>query len=132
MQIFLFKLAQNIVSGAKGAEGALQWTPALLTPHDHYVHMFVYDWMNYHKYKIKFIVLVLRIQCATCALVSVHMTEESMKTEQNVRFSDITVFTFGNVNFVFVYQKAIFPLLLLTQSYLNLNLNPSKGMVGPD
>lgn len=33
-RFFLFKLAQNIGSGAKGAESALQWTPALLTPHD--------------------------------------------------------------------------------------------------
>lgn len=42
---FLFKLAQNIGTGAKGAERAPQWTPALLTPHDVFMCLGVIAWI---------------------------------------------------------------------------------------
>lgn len=44
-RFFLFKLAQNIGSGAKGVERALQWTPALLTPHDVFMCSGVIAWI---------------------------------------------------------------------------------------
>lgn len=67
---FLFKLAQSIGSGAKGAGRTLQWTPALLTPHDVFMCL-GFDCMNYHKYKIQ----------RACLFVFVHVAQESMKIE---------------------------------------------------
>lgn len=106
---FKFKLAQNIVLEAQGAERARQWTPALLTPHDHYVHMFGCDCINHHKYKTGF------TACAICICLTVCADDprEHEKREQNVRFSRLLVIIFSRSTVCLFSWKQSFSLLVL-------------------